>query len=177
MSKGRTKDYVAARGTITISAGELTGTISINILADNILEVDETFNVVLTLHKNAAATLTKAIGVVIIKDGAAIDITGVNENAYTAMAQEKQEAMEQQFKLKALPNPSVSYFTVLATGNINTAISIRVIYVAGRIIEVRNNVYVGQTIKIGDNYRPGTYYVEAIQGKEKRSLKLIKLSK
>ena len=41
-------DYTSTTGTLTIAAGETSGTIDISILADSVSEEDETFNVTLT---------------------------------------------------------------------------------------------------------------------------------
>ena len=53
--------------------------------------------------------------------------------------------------------------------------SIRVVDVLGKVVEVRNNIFAGETLQIGNNYRPGIYFVEVTQGNNKKQLKLIKL--
>jgi hypothetical protein len=45
----------------------------------------------------------------------------------------------------------------------------------GRIIETRT-ISANSTIRIGEKYRPGTYFVRIIQGQEHKEIKLIKLS-
>jgi Calx-beta domain-containing protein len=58
------KDYVAARGTVTIPAGQLTATIPVSVIGDRVKEKNETFTVVLaTPH---GATLGTARGIVTI---------------------------------------------------------------------------------------------------------------
>ncbi|HVE61633.1 MAG TPA: T9SS type A sorting domain-containing protein [Chitinophagaceae bacterium] len=80
-------------------------------------------------------------------------------------------------QLKTFPNPATDQFTVVvSSNNANEKISIRVMDLHGKILEVRNNVSAGQTLRIGDKLRPGTYYVEALQGKQKQALKVIKLA-
>jgi hypothetical protein len=44
----------------------------------------------------------------------------------------------------------------------------------GRTIEVRNNLNVGQTLRLGGDYRPGIYIIEMIQGNNRKQLKLMK---
>ena len=44
----------------------------------------------------------------------------------------------------------------------------------GRVVETRIT-NTGQTITIGENYRRGLYLIKAMQGKEQKILKLIKL--
>lgn len=61
-----TTDYAPATGTLTIPAGQTTGTINLNVVADSVDEVDETFNVTLSAPTNA--TITDGTGVVTITD-------------------------------------------------------------------------------------------------------------
>jgi len=42
------------------------------------------------------------------------------------------------------------------------------------MIEKREHLVMGKTFKLGENYRPGIYLIEVIQGKERKTLKLIK---
>lgn len=59
-------DYVAASGSITIPAGQTTGTIGITINPDALVEPNETFNV--TITNGAGITITDNTGVVTITD-------------------------------------------------------------------------------------------------------------
>jgi|tagenome__1003787_1003787.scaffolds.fasta_scaffold20963092_2 hypothetical protein len=58
------KDYVAAHGTVTIPAGQLTATIPVSVIGDKVQERNETFTVVLTTPNGA--TLGTARGIVTI---------------------------------------------------------------------------------------------------------------
>jgi hypothetical protein len=79
------------------------------------------------------------------------------------------------FALKALPNPTTSYFNVkLESGIANVPMTLIVRDVVGRIVEVKKGLTAGQTLQLGTNYRPGMYFVELIQGDNNRILKLIK---
>jgi hypothetical protein len=51
----------------------------------------------------------------------------------------------------------------------------QVIDMYGRVVEVRN-VTANSIVKFGDRYRPGTYFVRVLQGKQHKELKLVKLS-
>jgi hypothetical protein len=80
-------------------------------------------------------------------------------------------------QLKSLPNSATNGLAVLVTSdNVNEKISLRVIDPEGRLIERQNNVYSGQTYKVGSNIIPGIYYVEATQGRQRKVLKIIKFS-
>jgi hypothetical protein len=81
------------------------------------------------------------------------------------------DAME----IMALPNPSTSSFKVIVkSGNLNDRIKLVVTDVLGRIVETRIT-NAGQAITFGYNYKNGSYIIVAIQGSERKHLKLLKL--
>jgi len=55
-------------------------------------------------------------------------------------------------------------------------VSALVMDITGKIVEKRNNVLVNSSLTIGRNYRPHIYLIEVLQGKERKTLKLIKQS-
>jgi hypothetical protein len=79
------------------------------------------------------------------------------------------------FDIKASPNPTTSYFNVkLESDNISQPISMNVVDISGKVIEMRKNLVAGQTFQLGANYRPGMYFVELLQGDRRRIVKLVK---
>lgn len=83
------------------------------------------------------------------------------------------EVENKRLSVKALPNPSAHYFTLISSSNSNKKLQLRVTDVLGKTVEVRS-VGSNSSLRVGENYRPGIYLVEAVQGKEKVTLKLIK---
>ena len=80
------------------------------------------------------------------------------------------------FGAKVLSNPSRNRFTLkIETDNSKDAINVRVMDLLGKVIEVRTNVFGGQLLLIGNNYKPGVYFAEVTQGTNKKLLKLVKL--
>jgi hypothetical protein len=77
-------------------------------------------------------------------------------------------------QMMALPNPSRNYFTLSLKGSRTEQANLRIIDVWGRVVEVRKGIAANGTLKIGDNYRPGTYIAELIQGNERVRVMLIK---
>jgi len=71
------------------------------------------------------------------------------------------------FKRYACPN-------TLLFQAFSPSLFVRVVDVLGRVVENRNSETEGQTFKLGENYRPGIYLLEAIQGNQRKTLKLIK---
>jgi uncharacterized repeat protein (TIGR03803 family) len=173
-NKPNPADYIENSGTITIPAGSQTATISVLIIADNLVEPTEQFYVELGKPVNAA--IGKSTGTVTILDGAPLNSTIASTSNVQQVVNEKQR-IAAAFTLKASPNPSSSQFTLkIETGNTKEILNIRVVDVLGRVIEVKNNIFAGQTLQIGNNYRPGVYFVEVTQGTDKKQLKLIKLA-
>jgi hypothetical protein len=83
-------------------------------------------------------------------------------------------ALNQMFELKATPNPTHSYFTVQLPNAVNTGVNLRVMDVLGRVVESKQNLPAGQTLRIGSTYRPGIYIIEVTQGNLVKQLKLVK---
>ena len=77
--------------------------------------------------------------------------------------------------VRVYPNPSSSAFTVnIESFNNKENVSLRIIDIAGRVVEVRNNLAGSQTLKIGSNLKAGLYVVELRQGGESKTIKLLK---
>jgi len=77
--------------------------------------------------------------------------------------------------VRVYPNPSTNYFTVdIASFNSKENISLRIIDIAGRVVEVRSNLAGNQTLKIGSNLKAGLYVAEVRQGSETKQIKILK---
>lgn len=76
--------------------------------------------------------------------------------------------------LKAMPNPSAGAFTVLVESNSKEKIYLNVMDMNGRVIERMERMPSATTFRFGENYTPGMYIVEMIQGKNRKQVKLVK---
>ena len=77
--------------------------------------------------------------------------------------------------VRVFPNPSTSYFTInIESFSNKETVSLRIIDIAGRVVEVRNNLAGSQTLKVGNNLRAGLYVAELRQGNETRQIKILK---
>jgi hypothetical protein len=74
----------------------------------------------------------------------------------------------------AYPNPSASQFNLRLSSDKGEAITIRIVNGQGSVIETRTNIVAGQAVQLGAGYKPGMYYVEVMQGNNKKQLKLVK---
>lgn len=77
------------------------------------------------------------------------------------------------FAIHALPNPSLTYFTLRSQSSASGQVQIRIMDVTGKIMEQRIMPTNG-SIDIGHRYQPGAYLIQVTQGKEMKVLHLIK---
>jgi len=77
--------------------------------------------------------------------------------------------------VQVFPNPTNNYFTInIESANSSDKISVRLIDIAGRVLEVKDNLSGSQTIRMGEKLRSGYYIAEIRQGNESKLIKLLK---
>jgi hypothetical protein len=85
------------------------------------------------------------------------------------------EFTSETFEVITAPNPSDSYFTLtVKSSNTTDRILVRVMDELGRVVEQKENVISGTTIRFGDTYIPGMYFIMVQQGKNNKAVKLIR---
>jgi hypothetical protein len=77
-------------------------------------------------------------------------------------------------KLTSVPNPTTQSFNIKLESHSNEPFTITVRDIVGKLIEERGGIPSKANLDLGRNYGPGTYFIEARQGKERNSLMLIK---
>jgi uncharacterized delta-60 repeat protein len=155
------QDYLRVQGALLFIPGvNTTFKIRIPLVDDNVCEPTEQFEVLLTNAHNA--TLHDSIGVVTITDDDKALITKQGTSLH----------------IHASPNPSAGAFTVQLQGNnVKHPVSIRVYDISGRLLEERENISIGQILHLGNQYKAGTYIIEALQGNRSVQTKVIKTGK
>jgi 5-methylthioadenosine/S-adenosylhomocysteine deaminase len=133
-------------------------------------DIENRLQLALQEEGTSLAPLTEANDFV-LPVAASARVPGQSRTA-TDIKEEKNHADE--LIITALPNPSVSSFTLKIQSNSNEVVQLRVMDVSGRIIEVRNGMLNNPTFQIGNNFRAGIYIVEVTQGKQRQMLKLIR---
>ena len=73
-----------------------------------------------------------------------------------------------------MPNPTVSYFNVLITGKNNIPASVRVIDIYGKLMQLDQHITINSTLRLGQKWTKGTYFIEVWQGEERKVVKVIK---
>ncbi|MBA3285833.1 MAG: T9SS type A sorting domain-containing protein, partial [Nitrosopumilus sp.] len=165
-NRNKPKDFTASRGTITIPAGTLSALINIEIDIDNIQESTEQFYVVLSKPVNAGIGQKRAI--VTILDGSPETIAKKQTEIIYEAADK--------FSIKVIPNPSQHYFSIITRSNLDRPVTVKVMDVLGRLVESKQNISANTTFTIGENYKPGVYFMEVMQGKERKILRLVKIA-
>ena len=130
---------------------------------------------VLVCH-NGSITLTvsQAEATMHLSHGDMLGDCGISSGAITRSSKETEIIETGKIAVLVRPNPSAKTFTLNITGDFASPVILRVVDISGRIIE-HKNLSANQTIKIGDNYRPGMYFAEIIQGAERKMVKLVKI--
>ena len=78
------------------------------------------------------------------------------------------------FTVKVMPNPTTNYFTLQFNSVSYEKLKITVIDITGRVVEQNPDVPANSILQLGNNYHPGVYIAEILQGKNKIVLRLIK---
>ncbi len=87
---------------------------------------------------------------------------------------QKQTINTNEFEVKVAPNPSSAAFRISIFSTSNEPVTIRLIDVSGRTLEILNATG-NKIISLGSNLIGGTYFAEIMQGKNRQTVKLIKL--
>jgi hypothetical protein len=155
------QDYLSISGPLLFIPGvNTTAKIIIPILDDNQQEGDEHFEIVLSNAHNA--TIQDSIGVVTILDNDGSSIAKQSTSLH----------------INVSPNPAADVFTIQLQGsNLKQPVIVRVYDLNGRMIGERSNISIGQSFHLGEQFKTGTYIIEAVQGSHSIQTKVIKTGK
>jgi hypothetical protein len=93
----------------------------------------------------------------------------------TAAKPTEQAQTIQRLDVKVVPNPTTSFFKLLIQSADRASVEVRVIDALGRTVDTKRGISSNSSLSIGHNYRPGSYYVQVMQGTKKATAKLVKL--
>jgi hypothetical protein len=77
-------------------------------------------------------------------------------------------------EIKAAPNPTTSYFNLVVKSNNESSISVRVVDIFGLVVEKHEKVIPGVALRLGRAWAGGIYFVEVIQGNQRKVIRIIK---
>ncbi len=72
------------------------------------------------------------------------------------------------------PNPASDHFTLALKSLSNEKVKLTVVDITGRTIQKINDVEPNSNVRVGEQYHPGIYLLQAVQGKQTVIVKLIK---
>ncbi len=82
-----------------------------------------------------------------------------------------------EFTVHASPNPAKGSFVLqFNSDDANTGAIVRVINANGKVIETFRNILPGKNVRFGELYSGGSYYVEVVQGSNRKVLQLVKVN-
>ena len=76
--------------------------------------------------------------------------------------------------VKVMPNPTTTSFNIVIRGKDKGTVSVRVMDVYGRVIYLSQKIGTNASLRLGDKWLSGTYFVEVLQGEERKIVKVIK---
>jgi hypothetical protein len=80
----------------------------------------------------------------------------------------------QKLAIAVRPNPSNNNFNISLSSTNKAPVMIRVTDLLGRTVEVMKQMPAASNFTLGANYNPGVYILEAVQGTERVTMKLVK---
>ena len=84
---------------------------------------------------------------------------------------------EEELLIRAMPNPSYSYFKVQITGNTKDRLSVTVTNLSGQIMDRFDGALRTGQLQFGQKYASGIYFVKILEGNKTKVIKLIKSPK
>jgi hypothetical protein len=75
---------------------------------------------------------------------------------------------------KVMPNPTTTVFNLVIKGKATEPVTVRVTDVYGNLVQLNQKIGSSATLRLGERWTNGTYFVEVIQGTERKLLKVIK---
>lgn len=108
----------------------------------------------------------------------AINCNAIVQNAMTPMFEEGvvTEEAAGELAVKAFPNPTTSSFNLSISGGNGKPVSVRVVDITGRMVQGFERVASGSRLTVGQNWKPGSYFIEVNGGDQRKVVKVIKVN-
>lgn len=104
-----------------------------------------------------------------------IRVSGGYTPMVTAPASAQSEQAARELTVTVWPNPSQRHFTLQLSSSSHEALSLQLLDMGGKLVEVRRGVAANSALTMGGDLRPGRYVLEVVQGSERRVVHLVKL--
>ncbi len=101
--------------------------------------------------------------------------TATPMDAISSQSARINEADGHLFNAIAYPNPTNTSFKVkVVSDNSKDKITMKVVDIAGRVVDVKSNITSGSILNFGNHYAPGVYFTAITQGSKTINIKLVK---
>ena len=75
---------------------------------------------------------------------------------------------------QVMPNPSSTFFNLAIRGSSESPVTIKIMDIFGRVVERHDRIAANTVLKVGYKWTNGSYYVEVVQGNQRKIIKIIK---
>jgi hypothetical protein len=75
---------------------------------------------------------------------------------------------------QVMPNPSSTFFNLAIRGSNEGPVTIKIMDIFGRIVERHDRMAANTVLKVGDKWTNGSYFVEVVQGSQRKIIQIIK---
>lgn len=161
------KQYIPAKGTLTIPAGDSYGTIAITLINSSTALSSKYFYVKISNAINGTIADNKATVTILYSQPPATAKIYFNPPATDSVEPNTLMATVQ-------PNPANDHFNLSIQSSDTHPVKVRSIDMSGRIIETRQGIAPNSTIQLGHNFRAGMYIIQIEQGGKLMKLKALK---
>lgn len=72
------------------------------------------------------------------------------------------------------PNPTTNFFSILVSSNSNAPVTIRVYNLLGAMMKIISDVIPGSIVRMADKWENGSYFIQAIQNDQRKTIRAIK---
>jgi hypothetical protein len=105
-----------------------------------------------------------------------IDMGSVAKKEVKQPAPEKiiKESSAANLYVNVMPNPSVNYFNLVISSNDPGPVSVRIIDISGRVVEIHEKIASTGILRLGGGLKKGIYFAEVLQGNQRRAVKMVK---
>jgi hypothetical protein len=131
-------------------------------------------NTGVVIYDNQPGASDAADPTTVVGSGSTIVVVNPNASAPATKTIEEKVITAEMFDAKVLPNPAIDQFILRVKTTSKEPVHVRVVDIMGRkLTEMKSGS--DQTIQFGRSFIPGIYFVEIIQGTNRKVIKLEKL--
>ncbi|HEY6503023.1 MAG TPA: T9SS type A sorting domain-containing protein, partial [Chitinophagaceae bacterium] len=86
-----------------------------------------------------------------------------------------EQSTELKTVINVMPNPTTDHFNVIIKGgNTNNTVTVRVLDVYGTLVEKHEKIAANTSMKLGQNWAAGIYFIEVTQDRQRKVVRIIK---